>query len=196
MNWELFFAQVTLSGILLGAVAWLSKILVSQQLARDLEKFKRELAIEASRDRIRFGKLHERRAEVIEEVYKRLHYICGILRLQDTNSPDAKATADNLNERVIDVGYYFGQHGLYFSDEVKQKFTRIFVEGLPTSLLALRGIAELSRLDPILKEKFGDEHGLDFKEPFLKRLKEEMPLLQQLMHDLETEFQSILGVNR
>lgn len=194
MDWSIIITQTAVSGITLATVAYLLKALISQQLAKDMEAFKRQLAVEAERDRVRFSRLHERRAEVIEEVYKRLVHISGLLGLQNAESGDVSATAEHLDREVIEVIQYFGAHGLYFSRSVKGKFHRVFVEGLPKPLLMLHGIGELEKLESVIREKFGDVKGRALRQPFLKGLKEQLPLLRQLLQELEGEFQAILGV--
>lgn len=195
MTWSQIITQTAISGLTLAAVTYLLKSLVAQQLAKDLEAFKRQLAVEAERDRVRFSRLHERRAEVIEEVYQRLVHITGLLSVQSADSEDITRTAEHLDHQVIGVIQYFGQHGLYFSRSVKGKFHRVFVEGLPKPLLMLHGIGELEKLESVIRQKFGDEKGRALRQPFLKGLKEQLPLLRQLVQELESEFQEILGVS-
>ncbi|MDO8541835.1 MAG: hypothetical protein Q7S40_15470 [Opitutaceae bacterium] len=196
MNWSLLFAQIVLSGTTLSLVAWLSKTLVSQQLSKDLEAFKRQLAIEADRDRVRFSKLHERRAEIIEEVYRRAHDILGMLRLQSTNPADAKGTSEHLTTELVEIVHYFGRHALYFSDDVKRKFQAIFVIGLAKPMLALYGIGELQDFERRMKERNRDISDIRLTQPFVDSLKEQIPALDQLMRELENEFQTLLGVTK
>jgi hypothetical protein len=74
-------------GVLLAAFAWLTKAIITDRLARDAEDFKTRLQANADAEierlksslqmqnlehQVRFSKLHERRAEVIAEVYARL----------------------------------------------------------------------------------------------------------------------------
>ncbi|HAY15228.1 MAG TPA: hypothetical protein DCY02_12280, partial [Armatimonadetes bacterium] len=100
MNWSQFFAQLVMqlavSSLTLAAVAYLAKALIAQQLAKDLEAFKRQLAIEAERDRIRFSKLHERRAEIIEKLYQQLDHITGMLGLQSGRTTNTSEISDHL----------------------------------------------------------------------------------------------------
>jgi hypothetical protein len=84
------------SVVLVGAAAWLIKTVITERLARDAEEFKSRLKAEADTQieklknslqmaalehQVRFSKLHERRAEVIAEVYKRLGEIYAEGRL-------------------------------------------------------------------------------------------------------------------
>lgn len=58
--------------VLLAAIGFLIKSLTAQALARDIEKFKADLQIEAHRRTTVFSRLHEKRAETIAEIYKLL----------------------------------------------------------------------------------------------------------------------------
>ncbi len=91
INWQdvltTLVATVGGGGVLLAAAAWLTKAIISDELARDTEAFKVRLKADADAEierlkgslqiqnlehQVRFSKLHERRAEVIAEVYARL----------------------------------------------------------------------------------------------------------------------------
>ena len=75
------------SAVLLAAVAWLIRSLISHQLLKDIEKYKfnlkREgdkeleaikssLNIEALTHQIRYSKLHDHRTSLIEQLYKKM----------------------------------------------------------------------------------------------------------------------------
>ena len=85
--WETFLVALGGNAALLLLLGWLARSLGSQLLAKDLEKFKADLAAASSSSteklrhdlqllvvehQVRFSKLHERRAEVIAELYSRL----------------------------------------------------------------------------------------------------------------------------
>lgn len=91
INWQEVITTVltTVGGgtVLLGAAAWLIKTGLKERLARDAEAFKTRLKSNADTEverlksslqktafehQVRFLKLHEKRAEVIAELYKRL----------------------------------------------------------------------------------------------------------------------------
>ena len=197
MNWSQFFAQLVMqlavSSLTLAAVAYLAKALIAQQLAKDLEAFKRQLAIEAERDRIRFSKLHERRAEIIEKLYQQLDHITGMLGLQSGRTTNTSEISDHLTKEVVSLGHYYRQHALYFPTSVREKFERVFIRGLPKAILALHGIGDMEKFEVLFRECRGKE--VDLVGGFLTGLKEHLPTLIQLSRDLEQEFQAILGVS-
>ena len=83
-TWQTIILAVTGNTLVLGVLGWLFKSLIGKLLAQDLERFKASLASEtataveclkhelqivAVEHQIRFSKLHEKRAEVIAELY-------------------------------------------------------------------------------------------------------------------------------
>src|SRR4051812_14408250 len=73
--------------ILLSAASWVVKELISEQLAREttafkarlkaeadveIEKLRNSLQIAATEHQVRFSRMHEKRAEVIEDIYQKL----------------------------------------------------------------------------------------------------------------------------
>jgi hypothetical protein len=75
MNWDAVVSVLGAIGIGAAALAWLTKKLVSQLLDRDLEKFKGNLQLEAQKQVIEFGALHARRAELIAQLYEKIHAV-------------------------------------------------------------------------------------------------------------------------
>src|SRR5690348_4818311 len=86
-NWQEVITSLGSSGLLLAGGVYLFKTSMSQWMARDVERFKSQLksdadaeierlkhslVMTASDHQVRFAKLHERRAEVIADVYQRL----------------------------------------------------------------------------------------------------------------------------
>ena len=57
---------------LLFLLGYFGRSLVSQVLAKDIEKFKADLQLAAVEHQVRFSKLHERRAEILAELYELL----------------------------------------------------------------------------------------------------------------------------
>ena len=88
MDWQSVVQSLGLSGLLIGAVAFVAKSAISQWMARNVEDFKATLAaestrsveelrsrlqLEAQRQQIMFAALHARRAKVIAHVIFQNH---------------------------------------------------------------------------------------------------------------------------
>jgi hypothetical protein len=91
INWQDVITNIgttLVSGtVVVGAAAWVAKTVVSDRLVRWAEEFKAQLKVDADaaterlrnslqmialEHQVRFSKLHEKRAEVIEQVYQQL----------------------------------------------------------------------------------------------------------------------------
>jgi len=87
VNWQELLTTVSSTGVIVSAVAYLVKEVLIHRLSREsdafkthlqstsdaeIERLKNTLQMTALEHQVRFSKLHERRAEVIAESYKRL----------------------------------------------------------------------------------------------------------------------------
>jgi hypothetical protein len=70
--WIDLLKSIVPDSVLILAVAWLAKSITTHRLSKDVERFRADLTIEAHRDNAVFSRLHERRAEVIAELYAAL----------------------------------------------------------------------------------------------------------------------------
>jgi hypothetical protein len=95
MDLNSLVSHIVVSGIGVAAVAWFARSLISQWLARDIERFKAtvvsqntrsleelraQLQLEAQRQQIQFGSLHTRRGDLIAELYSRLFDLHGSIQ--------------------------------------------------------------------------------------------------------------------
>lgn len=86
-SWQTILLAFGGNAVLLGVLGWLARSLGSQLLAKDLERFRSELTAASSiaterlkhdlqivtlEHQVRFSKMHERRAEVVAELYGHL----------------------------------------------------------------------------------------------------------------------------
>lgn len=92
MNWQALITTLGGTGILVAALAWLSRSLISSLLTKDFEKYKAELKskselaieefkssmqLESQKRIIEYTSLHGKRAEVIADLYSRLFQLQG-----------------------------------------------------------------------------------------------------------------------
>ena len=70
--WQQLIAIVLAPTLSVAALAWLLKSLFSSGLQRELERYKRELDAKQFEQQARFSLIHQKRAEVIAELYARL----------------------------------------------------------------------------------------------------------------------------
>jgi predicted metal-dependent phosphoesterase TrpH len=129
----------TLSGgVLLGAAAWLIRTVLTHKLTRDadafriqlkadadmeIERLKNSLQMVAAEHQVRFSKLHEKRAEVIAELYKRLedvhwHGRMFVLTSENNPTPAQQEEFDKTAQQVFDLTLFVEQHRIYLPESV------------------------------------------------------------------------------
>jgi hypothetical protein len=138
INWQDVITTVGGEGVLLGAAAWLVKAIISNRLTLDAETFKTRLKADADVEierlrsglqktavehQVRFAKLHERRAEVIAELYNRLveaqqegerFVFVGSYAEQPEQKEAYNATAQKLR----DLYFFVEKHRIYLPERV------------------------------------------------------------------------------
>ncbi len=205
INWQEVITTIGGEGVLLAAAAWLMKAIVSNRLALDAEKFKAELKADADSEierlrstlqiaaaerQVRFTNLHEKRAEVLEEMNNRL------VDLQQEG--ERFVFIDGFTEEP-------GQREAYLKTNEKLREFYLFVEKrriyLPEHVCALlRAFMEAVRKTVIGVGVYGPiEH------PTSQMLEERNRVLTAAFHafeesipaartSLENEFRTMLGV--
>ena len=92
------------STILIGAVAWLAKTIVSQGLSKDLAVFKTELQQKSSIEIQKVSVLHSKRAEVIAELYRLLvEYIGAAESYASPVEYGGEDTKDEKSKKLGDI---------------------------------------------------------------------------------------------
>ena len=90
IDWQALLRSLGETGLIVAGLAWLSKQIISSVFTKDLErfkaelksngdlaieKFKSEIQLEAQKRIIEYSSLHERRAELIADLYSRLYQL-------------------------------------------------------------------------------------------------------------------------
>ena len=168
--------------VLVAAVGYLAKVFVGALLAKDLERFKADLQRAAVEHQVRFSRLHETRAEVLAELYRRL-----AKAISDTHRFVASRNQGQGREALESLVALYS-----YLDE-----RRIF---LPTDLCGrLDDFTDTLRETAIRIDLFGN-----IPNPNPDTLKQAQEVyaaawhsvehhVPQLRHDLEEEFRTLLG---
>ncbi|HMD83583.1 MAG TPA: hypothetical protein VKO18_02640 [Terriglobia bacterium] len=154
MEWTEVAKTVGSASVILIVVAYFLRGVFGQVLSRDLEKFKAELSakhdieierlrndlrIAASEHETRFTRLHETRAEVIAELYKRLVYAheafdAYLSKVRFAGEPDDAQRIGEAARYAHELAGYFLEKRIYFDEELCgdidvaiQKLVNIFV---------------------------------------------------------------------
>jgi len=150
-------------------------------ITRKVEEVKAEFVKISSEHQIRFSKLHEKRAEVIAELYSRLYdyywAVCAFLKDHQTTSPDEKEIK-KIDDKSYIFSDYFYKHQIYFDEDLGSKIEKI----IPTLYSAY---VPLER---------GDNNDASSKENWKKCAEIVDKQFPKIKDSLERDFRKILGV--
>jgi hypothetical protein len=210
INWQsvitTLLATVGGGGVALAAAAWLTKTLITNRLALDVEAFKTEVRARADAEierlkstlqmaalehQVRFSKLHEKRAEVIAKLYTQLvllQYAGQRYVLVGGYVPDKPTRDDEYSKtsaKVHEVFMFIEQNQIYLSDRV----CTLLEEFVETIKKAVIGVWVYGKYEGgpanFLKEQGAVLMGA--AEAFEGRI----PMVRQALRD---EFRKLLGV--
>lgn len=202
--WQTILLAIGGNAVLVAVLGYLAKSLVSGLLAKDIKKFevelqskssaaivnlKSELHLAAIEHQVRFSKLHEKRAEVIADLYKHL-----VEAMWETESfvspmkwigePSKKEKYITAMRKIAEFFRFFDQHRIYLPEKVCESL-QAFIENLRSPAIEFGVYLEFEHLEEhTAKEK---------REAWLKAwnlVKNDIPKAKQ---ELESEFRGILG---
>jgi len=152
INWQDVITNlVVVTGggtVLVGASAWLIKTVITQKLTTDAEAFKARiqadanieierlkssLQIIATEHQVRFSKLHEKRAGIIADLYKKLvdlHRSGELFVITRENNPDPAKEKEfgELRQKMSEFQQFYEQHQIYLPLHVCDSFESLLSE--------------------------------------------------------------------
>jgi hypothetical protein len=230
IDWQALLKTLGETGLIVAGLAWLSKQIILSVFTKDLEKFKAELKsngdlaiekfkseiqLEAQKRIIEYSSLHERRAELIADLYSRLYQLYNSIqkvlfeyeRRQIREEVDRKDPSFSKREPWEMIP---GTHFLHTDEENELKELSTLISGfynfysthkiyftpqvcdLIDRFAGLAGYLKMNYENVALKDKDGNLYvNPEIKEVWGKAI-EAIPLL---LSNLEGEFRTILGVN-
>lgn len=119
--WQALLVAIGGNAALLLVIAFLGRSLANNLFTKDLEKFKADLEVAAIEHQIRFSKLHEKRADVLAELYKLLVLATSETRsfvslIEWAGEPDKKQKYQNAMNAIYDFFRFFDQHRIYIPE--------------------------------------------------------------------------------
>ena len=191
IDWTTFFQIIIAVTGTAGLIGWFIKSLFGLYLQKDMEKFKATLL----EDRIRFSKLHEKRAEIIAELYSKIVEI--EIYLEEYKSLPEKEIKKQ-NEELIKIIESLKK---LYAFQLKNK---IYFNKYQCSLL-IKVIDHLHRLEKEHLLDYIDKNMPNIKESSKKEAKKIRELVKKgldkiekeiidVQANLEKEFRNILGV--
>jgi hypothetical protein len=176
--WQHILVAIGGTTVLLTMIGWLVKSIIVHFLSKDVESFKESLRRESSEHDIRFSKLHEKRAEVIAELYEllvTLHLLAGKYVL-------VKNSQEVLKEyEICSTRFYahFNKHRIYLDPNLCNQIDQFH-----------SGVMSIVVTHNIAAETSGRENtAFKFSYDALKTS------IVPLRTALEDEFRKILGVS-
>lgn len=117
---EIFLIFGITGSVLMGAVAYLIKSLTNHFLSKDVEVFKSNLKIESDKSKLQYEILQEKRARIIEDLYKKLvdfeeagkHLMAP---MQPIGVPDEIERRRRAGEKYVNFCAYYNQHRIYLN---------------------------------------------------------------------------------
>ena len=128
IDWTPVLASLAATPALFGALAGLTKSLVTHSLSRDVERFKGQLQLATIEHQIRFNRLHEKQATIIAELYEKLlpAKFC-FAALKQSQAEEFSDHDRKLVDKVIEVCFeafrFSHQHEIYIDDALFQKIS-------------------------------------------------------------------------
>lgn len=195
-------SPVLIAGALIGGIAYTAKAIFGQMLSRDLLQFKGKMEAEAAEykteldkatmefrtelDKIafehqtKFSTLHETRAEVIAELYKRISEIEHLVFTAnlDPNPDNVKDSHKAICDKILELIYYVSRNEIYLP------------ESLSNDLLYYSSCSnQLNNLYDII-------HGCGDDDLLLTELlNKEIGKLSKTRQSIKSEFRKMLGVS-
>lgn len=186
------------------AGAWLMKTSLKEWLARETETFKihlqtsaqielenlkNSLQMTATEHQVKFSRMHEKRAEVIEEVFKRLTLIQQsaerfVVTSENNPDPQHKAEWNNIRHNLIEYSEYIEQHRIFLPKEVCELLKNHLVQINKTVHLA-GAHGGKQYLNPASEQRSAEAFTKVYE-----AFNVDIPAAKQI---LESEFRKILG---
>ena len=203
--WKELLAFISGSTIIIAAVAWLTKSIITHFLSKDVENFKIKIKAETDRNieelksalkmtalehEVRFRRLHEKRAEVIAEIYKKMidaHFATSsfVARGEYENEPNKKEKFKILEEKISEFLEYYGKFKIYLNTDL--------CEGIEKFAQELRGPA--LTLNMFINNPDEGTLGKIKQESWTEAwIKVNDTIVPQARRELEQEFRKLLGV--
>lgn len=187
--WQALLVAFGGNAAVLLILGFLGRSLINNALSKDLEKFKGQLQLAATEHEITFRRLHERRAEVVADLYRLLVEATWEAEsfanpVEFTDEPDKKQKYIAAQNAIAAYFRFFDQHRIYLSPDLcntLEKFAREIREPVLRFGMWVR-YENPEGQTAILKN--------DAWDAAWKKTKEEIPKLREA---IEKEFRVLLG---
>jgi len=206
--WKAFAAGLGASTILLAAVAWLIRSIVSHFLSKDvatyrvelkaqsdrsLEEFRATLQERATEHQILFSRLHDKRASIIAELYAKLAETISatesfVSPAEWVGEPDKKEKYKKAMELIVDFFCYFDRRRIFLEKPLCDRVDAI-LDAIRSPAVEFFCYLDEPDFDPTLAKQKRDV----WIKAWRAVKKEVVPAARQ---SLEDEFRQLLGATK
>ncbi len=183
--WQQIVALTLTPTLLVGALAYLLRALFDRGLERDLERHKSELAAQLFEYQTKFSVIHEKRAEVIAELYSRLararRELAQLTAALQPGGQSLHAKKQQAADACNEAAEFFNERRLYMDLKTSEKIDRI-LETMKSAFYDFNTAQQEDEYKP-------DPSGLGVQAS--KQVRDDLP---PLLRELEGQFQNILGI--
>jgi hypothetical protein len=183
------------SAVLLAAVAWLTKSIITHYLSKDVEAYKATLRSETEKALLEhdaiFRGLHSRRAEIIAELYSRLtdavSATASFLSVVGSEGEPGRAEKSKVAmEKIVDFFTYFDRRRIFLNEELCKQIDD-FVDKIRGPAIDFSMYLDEPEFDPpTSREK---------SKALISAWKSIETNVPKAKKSLEEEFRKLLGVN-
>ena len=172
------------------AGAWVLRSAINHVLARDVGRFKDQLAAAAKERETRFTILQTRRAEVIETLYGKLFVFMAatenfVAPIGYSSDPTKEEQLKTVAEAQRDFRAYYMRNRIYFSETICEGIDNLFKTIVP-KLTTFGFTLALADKHP--------EHGKDKLDAWNEAWNSMQERVPPIMQAIEADFRELLGV--
>lgn len=188
---EYLLTSFLLSGLWLVLLAFLGRSLLANLLAKDLEKFKGQIAAQNSERQVVISRLHEKRAEAILKIYLGLleyHAKCRsfVWQAEHVEEAEREVLLNEITEAANGFRGIFQENHLYLTPTLCEKIENLFKKAQLPAHQFIFALGSYIHAKTITEEQYSTA----WKNAF-ETFADHLPLL---LKELEQEFRRLLGV--
>lgn len=183
--WQQIVALTLTPTLLVGALAYLLRTLFDRGLERDLERHKSELAAQLFEHQTKFSIIHEKRAEVIAELYGRLarahRELAKLTAAFQPGGQSLRGKKQQAADACNKADEFFNERRLYLDLKTSEKIDKT-LETMKSAFIDFDMAQQSDVYQPDSSGLWGQAS---------KQIRDDLP---PLLNELEGQFQDILGI--
>lgn len=119
--WQTVLLSITGNTLVIGALGFFGKSLITQLLQRDIKRFEIDLQKSYYEHQVRFGHIHEKRALIIADLYKMIVGISDLVRKYIIRMTSDEKGFNEISYNIDKLRLFFESHKIYFESSLSDK---------------------------------------------------------------------------